>query len=157
VVTWDHTHFPPHSHSLLLTARTDPTPRRLTDRIVSTTHLHSNFNRRRHFYAAVVHPMGRFDIMFSMCPSVRACVLPVGPAGRRLSPTGLKPTFRHFTARPYSALAVPLWLPVRAFQFGQKKFRFDSIRFDSSYRIDFFRFDSIRQSHKFAASTLIFK
>jgi len=32
-----------------------------------------------------------------------------------------------------------------------------SIRFDSRYRIDFFRFDSIRQSDKFAASTLIFK
>ena len=30
----------------------------------------------------------------------------------------------------------------REFQFGQKKFRFDSIRFDSRYRIDFF--DSIR-------------
>ena len=43
----------------------------------------------------------------------------------------------------------------RAFQFGQKSF--DSIRFDSRYRIDFFRFDSIRQSDKFAASTLIFK
>ena len=38
----------------------------------------------------------------------------------------------------------------RAFQFGQKKFRFDS-----RYRIDFF--DSIRQSDKFAACTLIFK
>jgi len=29
-----------------------------------------------------------------------------------------------------------------------------SIRFDSRYQIDFFRFDSIRQSDKFAASTL---
>ena len=38
----------------------------------------------------------------------------------------------------------------RAFQFGQKKFRFDS-----RCRIDFF--DSIRQSDKFAACTLIFK
>ena len=38
----------------------------------------------------------------------------------------------------------------RAFQFGQKKFRFDS-----RYRIDIF--DSIRQSDKFAACTLIFK
>ena len=43
----------------------------------------------------------------------------------------------------------------RAFQFGQKKFRFDSIRFSLPNR--FFRFDSIRQSDKFAASTLIFK
>ena len=43
----------------------------------------------------------------------------------------------------------------RAFQFGQKSF--DSIRFDSRYRIDFFRLDSICQSYKFAASTLIFK
>jgi len=42
---------------------------------------------------------------------------------------------------------------IRAFQFGQKV----SIRFDYRYRIDFFRFDSIRQSDKFAASTLIFK
>jgi len=41
----------------------------------------------------------------------------------------------------------------RAFQFGQKSF--DLIQFDSRYRIDFF--DSIRQSDKFAASTLIFK
>jgi len=32
-----------------------------------------------------------------------------------------------------------------------------SIRFDSRYRIDFFRFDSIRQSDKFAAYTLIFR
>ena len=50
-----------------------------------------------------------------------------------------------------------LWSGVggRAFQFGQKKFRFDSIRF--SLRIDFFLFDSIRQSDKFAACTLIFK
>ena len=32
-----------------------------------------------------------------------------------------------------------------------------SIRFDSRYRIDFFRFDYIRQSDKFAACTLIFK
>jgi len=38
----------------------------------------------------------------------------------------------------------------RAFQFGQKKFRLDS-----RYRIDFF--DSIRQSDKFAACTLIFE
>ena len=45
--------------------------------------------------------------------------------------------------------------PCRAFQFGQKSF--DSIRFDSRYRIDFFRFYSIRQSNKFAACTLIFK
>jgi len=43
---------------------------------------------------------------------------------------------------------------IRVFQFGQKKV---SIRFDSRYRIDFFRFDSIRQSDKFAACTLIFK
>ena len=43
----------------------------------------------------------------------------------------------------------------RAFQFGQKKFRFDSIRFSLSNR--FFRFDSIRQSDKFAAYTLVFK
>jgi len=51
-----------------------------------------------------------------------------------------------------------LWSGVggRAFQFGQKK-SFDSIRFDSRYRIDFFLFDSIRQSDKFAACTLIFK
>jgi len=41
----------------------------------------------------------------------------------------------------------------RAFQFRQKSFH--SIRFDSRYRIDFF--DSIRQSDKFAACTLIFK
>ena len=41
----------------------------------------------------------------------------------------------------------------RAFQFGQKSF--DSIRFSLPNR--FFRFDSIRQSDKFAASTLIFK
>jgi len=40
----------------------------------------------------------------------------------------------------------------RAFQIRQKKFRFDS-----RYRIDFFLFDSIRQSDKFAACTLIFK
>ena len=39
----------------------------------------------------------------------------------------------------------------RAFQFGQKV----SIRFSLPNR--FFRFDSIRQSDKFAASTLIFK
>ena len=38
----------------------------------------------------------------------------------------------------------------RAFQFRPKKFQFDS-----RYRIDFF--DSIRQSDKFAACTLIFK
>jgi len=44
-------------------------------------------------------------------------------------------------------------LDARAFQFGQKKFRFDSIRFSLPNR--FFRFDSIRQSDKFAASTLI--
>ena len=41
----------------------------------------------------------------------------------------------------------------KAFQFGQKSFH--SILFDSCYRIDFF--DSIRQSDKFAACTLIFK
>jgi len=41
------------------------------------------------------------------------------------------------------------FLTSRAFQFGQKKFRFDS-----RYRIDFF--NSIRQSDKFAACTLIF-
>ena len=46
-------------------------------------------------------------------------------------------------------------LATRAFQFGQKKFRFDSIRFSLPNR--FFRFDSIRQSDKFAACTLIFK
>jgi len=38
---------------------------------------------------------------------------------------------------------------------GEKSF--DSILFDSRYRIDFIRFDSIRQSDKFAACTLIFK
>jgi len=43
----------------------------------------------------------------------------------------------------------------RAFQFGQKKFRFSSVRFSLPNR--FFRFDSIRQSDKFAACTLIFK
>ena len=43
----------------------------------------------------------------------------------------------------------------RAFQFGQKKFRFDSTRFSLPNR--FFRFDSIRQSDKFAACILIFK
>jgi len=51
-----------------------------------------------------------------------------------------------------------LWLPLVlaiAFQFGQKMFRFDSIRFSLPNR--FFRFDSIRQSDKFAACTLIFK
>jgi len=37
----------------------------------------------------------------------------------------------------------PLSVAIKAFQFGQKKFRFDS-----HYRIDFF-FDSIRQSDKF--------
>jgi len=44
---------------------------------------------------------------------------------------------------------------IRAFQFGQKV----SIRFDSILATEsiFFRFDSIRQSDKFAASTLIFK
>ena len=41
----------------------------------------------------------------------------------------------------------------RAFQFGQKSFH--SILFDSCYRIDFS--DSIRQSDKLAACTLIFK
>ena len=41
----------------------------------------------------------------------------------------------------------------KAFQFGQKSF--DSIRFDFRCGIDFF--DSIRQSDKFAACTLIFK
>ena len=46
-------------------------------------------------------------------------------------------------------------LTTGAFQFGQKKFRFDSIRFSLPNR--FFRFDSIRQSDKFAACTLIFK
>ena len=40
----------------------------------------------------------------------------------------------------------------RAFQFGQKKFRFDSILATESIF-----FDSIRQSDKFAACTLIFK
>ena len=48
----------------------------------------------------------------------------------------------------------------RAFQFGQKKLRFDSIRFSLPNRFlpnRFFRFDSIRQSNKFAACTLIFK
>ena len=40
----------------------------------------------------------------------------------------------------------------RAFHFGQKKFRFDSIRFSLPNR--FFRFDSIRQSDKFAACRL---
>jgi len=44
-------------------------------------------------------------------------------------------------------------LCIRAFQFGQKNF--DSIRFSLPNR--FFRFDSIRQSDKFAAFTLIFK
>jgi len=38
---------------------------------------------------------------------------------------------------------------------GEKSF--DSILFDSRYRIDFFRFDLIQQSDKFAACTLIFK
>jgi len=52
-------------------------------------------------------------------------------------------------------LSWPSWLVTRAFQFGQKKFRFDSIRFSLPNR--FFRFDSIRQSDKFAASTLMFK
>ena len=42
-------------------------------------------------------------------------------------------------------------------QSNSSKKSFDSIRFDSRYRIDFFRFDSIRQSDKFAACTLIFK
>jgi len=41
----------------------------------------------------------------------------------------------------------------RAFQFGQKKFRLDSILTTESI----FRFDSIWQSAKFAACTLIFK
>ena len=40
----------------------------------------------------------------------------------------------------------------KALQFGQKKV---FIRFDSHYRLDFF--DSIRQSDKFAACTLIIK
>ena len=31
-----------------------------------------------------------------------------------------------------------------------------SIRFDSRYRIDFFRFDSIRQSDKFATCTYLY-
>ena len=48
---------------------------------------------------------------------------------------------------------VHVW--TRAFQFGQKKFRFDYIRFSLWNR--FFRLDSIRQSDKFAACTLIFK
>ena len=47
---------------------------------------------------------------------------------------------------------LPGILVCRAFQFRQKKV---SIRFDFRYRIDFF--DSIRQSDKFAACTLIFK
>jgi len=46
-------------------------------------------------------------------------------------------------------------LGTRAFQFGEKKFLFDSIRFSLPNR--FFRFYSIRQSDKFAACTLIFK
>jgi len=46
-------------------------------------------------------------------------------------------------------------LYTRAFQFGQKKFRFDSIQFSLPNR--FFRFYSIQQSDKFAACTLIFK
>ena len=55
-------------------------------------------------------------------------------------------------------IATKLWLNyrvvgARAFQFGQKKFRFDSILAAESI----FRFDSIRQSDKIAASTLIFK
>jgi len=41
----------------------------------------------------------------------------------------------------------------RAFQFGQKKCRLDSIRFSLPNR--FFRFDSIQQSDEFAACTLI--
>jgi len=44
-------------------------------------------------------------------------------------------------------------VPGRAFQFRQKSF--NSIRFSLPNR--FFRLDSIRQSDKFAASTLIFK
>jgi len=55
-----------------------------------------------------------------------------------------------------SRLDVPPPPRTRAFRFGQKK-SFDSIRFDFRYRIDFFRIDSIRQSDKFAACTLIFK
>jgi len=41
---------------------------------------------------------------------------------------------------------------IRAFQFGQKKFLFDSILATESIF-----FDSIRQSDKFAACTLIYK
>jgi len=50
---------------------------------------------------------------------------------------------------------IMILLGTRAFQFGQKKFLFDSIRFSLPNR--FFRFYSIRQSDKFAACTLIFK
>ena len=45
------------------------------------------------------------------------------------------------------------YTPLEHSNSGKKSF--DSIRFDSRYRIDFF--DSIRQSDKFAAYTLIFK
>jgi len=44
-------------------------------------------------------------------------------------------------------------LDSRGFQFGQKKFRFDSILATESI----FLFDSSLQSDKFAAGTLIFK
>jgi len=50
-------------------------------------------------------------------------------------------------------LKVVVFVCSRAFQFGQKKFRFDSILATESI----FFFDSIRQSDKFAACTLIFK
>jgi len=63
---------------------------------------------------------------------------------------------RKFLAAPLSWIhKIAHGLAARAFQFGQKKFLFDSIRFSLPNR--FFRFDSIRQSDKFAASTLIFK
>ena len=64
--------------------------------------------------------------------------------------TFLKGQQPNFAGIIYAGRPTNQSIPIRA-----KKFRFDSIRFSLPNR--FFRFDSIRQSDKFAASTLIFK